>query len=79
MRGQNVKRVVSVRVYFKIAPRHLFCIVVTSRDNKKDIAPEKPDFIGLFGVLRADFSRVKIVDVKRRFSLCKKTRNPGEG
>ena len=29
MRGQNVKKVVSVRVYFKIAPRHLFCIAVT--------------------------------------------------
>lgn len=42
----------------------------TSRDNKKDIVPENPDFIGVFAVSGGDFSRVKIVDVKWAFSLC---------
>ena len=40
-----------------------------SRDNKKDIVPENPDFIGVFTVLEDGFSRVKIVDVKRPFYL----------
>ena len=35
--------------------------------NKKDIRPEKPDFIGLFHVSRACPRAYKNVDVKRRF------------
>ncbi len=41
-----------------------------SRDNKKDIVPENPDFIGVFAVSGGDFLRVRFVDVKWAFSLC---------
>jgi len=41
------------------------------RGNKKDIVPENPDAIGVFTVLEDGFSRAKIVDVKRTFSLCR--------
>ena len=41
-----------------------------SKEDKKDIVPENPDYIGVFAVLEGDFLRVRIVDVKRPFSLC---------
>ncbi len=41
-----------------------------SRGYKKDIAKENPDFIGVFRCLYGHFSGCKIIDVKRRFSLC---------
>ena len=50
--------------------KNLFGNDLTSRGYKKDIATETPDFIGGFTVLSGDFSRVKIVDVKRPISLC---------
>ncbi len=39
-----------------------------SRDNKKDIVPEKPCAARLFGVLRGGFSGFKTVDIKGVFS-----------
>lgn len=30
-----------------------------AKDNKKDIVPENPDFIGVFAVLKAGFSKTK--------------------
>jgi hypothetical protein len=45
-----------------------------SRDNKKVIVSENPDFIGVFAVLGGEISRVKIVDVKQAFFLCGESR-----
>lgn len=41
-----------------------------AKDNKKDIVPENPDFIGVFAVSGGEISRVKIVDIKWIISLC---------
>jgi len=49
--------------------KYLFHVALTSKEDKKDIVPENPDFIGVFTVLEDGFSRAKIVDVKRAFSL----------
>ena len=41
-----------------------------SRDNKKDIVPEDPDFIGVFAVLDWDFLGIRFVDIKWPISPC---------
>ena len=50
--------------------REQVLLPLPSRDNKKDIVPENPDFIGVFAVLGGDFLRISFIDVKRQISLC---------
>ena len=47
--------------------KNLFYTLRTTYANKKDIRPEKPDFIGLFHVSGGFPRAYKNVDVKRLF------------
>ena len=58
---------VSSSPWRKSAEKNLFYTHRTTYANKKDIRPEKPDFIGLFHVSEACPRAYKNVDLKRRF------------